>query len=84
MKKEQTIHRGSHLPALMKAKMTVMMLTDQGLRHMYVLHRHSVSSFLNLIMFHLFDDLFCIERKRARTVIALADELNIPNLPDLV
>ena len=64
--------------------MTAKMLVDQGLRHMYVLHRHSVSSFLNLIMFHLFDDLCCIEHKRARTVIALADELNIPNLPDLV
>ena len=51
---------------------------------MYVLHRCSVSSFLNLIMFHLFDDLCCIERKRARMVIALADELSIPNLPELV
>ena len=28
--------------------------------------------------------IFCIERKRARTVAALADELNIPDLPELV
>ena len=40
-------------------------------------------SLLDSTCIHLFD-MCCIECKRANTVITLADELNIPNLPELV